>query len=698
MRQWGSGTAGSGASVAQRKRAERLDRIRESTQRLVVAWALASVCLVGHLAHWIPSMPKWLHILCGTRSHALLSVFALLGPGRQTLIDGWKSLSRGSPNMNTLVSLGAVASFSMSSVAALVPKLMWPTFFEEPVMLMAFVLLGRAVEERAKLQASSDMTALLNLLPTVARLLPPNSPLDGNSGIKSEVPTDVLKPGDLIQVLPGDRVPVDGVVVYGRSSVEEAAFTGSAGTINCDGTLTVEVASVGEDTMLADVVRMVEDAQARTAPVQRLADTVSGKFVYAAPKIFPAVIKTAAGAAAGGVGGSAALLLGLQLACNVLVVACPCALGLATPTAVLVGTALGARHGLLIRGGDILEKASGVDTVVLDKTGTITRGRPQVTRVLPVVRSEMDILAFAGSVEMLSSHPLAHAISTAAASAKAKQFKVTEGSFTQEAGSGARAIVGGHDVEVGTWEWVHRNSIKKKVEKTPLPAALLTALVPGHTRVYVSVDGQLAGALEIADEIRAETPKALEAFRRMGIEVHVLSGDQPPAVAAVAEQLGMSQSQVHGGVRPEGKAQFVSKLQKQGRSVAMVGDGINDAAALAQADVGIAMGGGVGAASEVASVVLLGDRLTQVVSSLELSKATFSKIKQNIGWAFAYNLVGIPLAAGAALPAFGIALTPSLAGALMGISSLGVMGNSLLLRVTGGQRMRQVDDADSSEK
>lgn len=361
-----------------------------------------------------------------------------------------------------------------------------------------------------------------------------------------------------------------------------------------------------------------------------------------------------------------------------------------------MGTALGARHGLLIRGGDILERASTVDTVVLDKTGTITQGRPRVTRVRPAAPgggsiSDGELLALAAAVERLSSHPLAKAVVTAADDGGASTLQVKEGTFLQEPGSGALATVDGKKVQVGSESWV--SSSGRATRRGELGAAQLAADLPaGHTLVYVAVDGRLVGALEVADEIRAEAAGTVARLQKMGIQVHVLSGDRPATVEAVAARLGVDVSCVHGGVRPEGKAAFVEQLQKEGRTVAMVGDGVNDAAALAQAHVGIAMGGGVGAASEVASVVLLGDRLSQVVSGLELSKATLSKIKQNLVWAFAYNLVGIPLAAGAALPAFGVALTPSVAGALMGVSSLGVMGNSLLLRVTGGHMLERVEE------
>ena len=715
----------SAADAAGSKREERLRRIAESTKRVVVAWALAATCLIGHAAHAFHHSAPWLKVFCSTPVHAGLSVFALLGPGRETLVDGWRSLRAGGPNMNTLVSLGALASFGMSTAAVMLPKLGWPTFFEEPVMLLAFVLLGRAVEERAKLRATSDMSALLNLLPPTARLLPRGGG-GGGAGAgagagESEdyyrtVPTSVIQPDDLILVLPGDRVPVDGVVVRGTSQVDEAAINGepipraksagddvSAGTVNCDGALTVRVVSSGEETQVAGIVRMVEAAQQREAPVQRLADEVSGKFVYGVmgasaatfafwstvgTKIFPQVLANGAVA-----GVNAPLLLGLQMAASVLVVACPCALGLATPTAVLVGTSLGARHGLLIRGGDVLERTHTLDTIVFDKTGTLTVGRPAVKRaVVADGLREEDVLAMAAAVERNSRHPLALAVAAAAESSPSPRLSAAEDTFRQEPGAGASAVVDGVVVAVGT------KSFASPSKPVPDAIAAHTSTVhPGRTPVYVSYDGEIVGVLEMEDAIRPESASTMSRLKKRGVRVVLLSGDRQETAESVGLGLGMAREDIYGDVRPEGKAALIQKLQDEGRSVAMVGDGINDAAALARADVGVAMAGGVGAASEVASIVLLGDNPEQVVDSIELSKATFGKIKQNLGWAFAYNVVGIPIAAGALLPFTGLALTPSVAGGLMGFSSLGVMANSLLLRLTS-RKLSKMDDAKFEAK
>ena len=697
-----------GAEATKLKRDERLRRIKESTQRVIVAWALASACLLGHVSHFFHASAPWLRVLHSNPVHITLSLFAMAGPGRQILIDGWQSLRRGGPNMNTLVSLGAMASFSMSTAAMMLPGLGWPTFFEEPVMLLAFVLLGRAVEERAKLQATSDMSALLNLVPETARLVSSTSTANGDEPYYRTVPTSVIEVKDKIIVLPGDRIPIDGTVVSGCSTVDEAAITGepiprpkkagdtvAAGTVNCDGVLTIEVVSSGEETQVAGIVRMVESAQQREAPVQRLADQVSGKFVYGVmaasaatftfwstvgTKVFPGVLATAASAT------NAPILIALQMTASVLVVACPCALGLATPTAVLVGTALGARHGLLIRGGDILEKANNLDTVIFDKTGTLTIGKPVLTETRTSGGfSDAEIIALAGAVERNCRHPLALAITEAADKQGIPRHSVDEGTFKQEPGAGASAVVNKKLVSVGTTFYIQGNNT--------VPMELINAVDnPGRTPVYVGIDGKIVGVLEMQDEIRKDAAETIKRLHAKNIQTIMISGDRLETAQAVGKLVGIDEKYVYGDVRPEGKAELVQDFQSKGKCVAMVGDGINDAAALAQADIGIAMAGGVGAASEVASIVLLGDRLPQVGDAIDLSRATFNKIKQNLCWAFGYNLIGIPIAAGALLPAYGLSLTPSVAGAIMGFSSLGVMGNSLLLKLKGRELSKAEED------
>lgn len=466
----------------------------------------------------------------------------------------------------------------------------------------------------------------------------------------------------------------------------------TAGTTNFDGTLVVRCNASGGDAAVSNIVNLVETAQGRTAPIQRLSDIIAGKFAFGVmgvaaatflfwsgfgANMFPRVLESSL---SGGASKAAATLaLSLQLACNVLVVACPCALGLAAPTAVLVGTGAGARRGLLIRGGDVLEAASNVDTVVFDKTGTLTTGKPTVVRVVTDNSiNETECLSYAAAIEENSSHPIAHAIvQQALAETQIPQRRVSSDSFNQVPGRGAEGIVDGKNIYVGNLEWV-----MQKTGASSSGEGLHTAkLNPGHTVVYVGMEHDIVGSIEIADQVRHNARQVLKRLKESGITPVMLSGDQQTTSLHVASQLGIDTENVIAGVTPIGKVDAISNLKLQGHIVAMVGDGVNDAAALAEADVGIAMGGGVAVASEVADIVLLGDRLPQVIDTFRLSKMTMNTIRQNMAWAFGYNMICLPLAAGAMLPINGLGLTPALSGALMGCSSLAVMANSLLLQV-----------------
>ncbi|KAL2937285.1 Copper-transporting ATPase PAA1 chloroplastic [Bienertia sinuspersici] len=601
----------------------------------------------------------------------------------------------------------------------------WKAFFEEPIMLIAFVLLGRNLEQRAKIKATSDLTSLLAALPSKARLLV-SAAEDTVSTI--EVPCSSLSVGDKIVVLPGDRVPADGTVTSGRSAVDESSFTGeplpvtklpgaevSAGSINLNGTLTVEVQRPGGETTMGDIVRLVEKAQSREAPVQRLADKVAGNFTYGVmalsaatfmfwtlfgSRLVPSVI----------LGGSS-VSLALQLSCSVLVVACPCALGLATPTAVLVGTSLGAKRGLLLRGGDVLEKFAAANVVVFDKTGTLTIGKPVVTKVITrenernsltdnnsVPLSEAEVLKLAASVESNTIHPVGKAIVKAACSFGGYTSNAADGTFTEEPGSGAVATIGNKRVAVGTLEWLQRHGVVDN------PFQELEGQRNSQSVVYVGVDGNLAGLIYIEDQIREDAKNVVQSLSNRGIDVYMLSGDKRQTAEHVASLVGIHKDKVFSGVKPDQKKKFINQLQSNKNIVAMVGDGINDAAALASSHVGVAMGGGVGAASEVSSIVLMGNRLTQVLDAMELSKLTMKTIKQNLWWAFGYNIVGLPIAAGMLLPVTGVMLTPSIAGALMGFSSIGVVTNSLLLRlkfsskqIHGSKSFSTADDQSALE-
>ncbi|CAK9322119.1 unnamed protein product [Citrullus colocynthis] len=706
--------------VFERKMEEKRNRLKESGRNLVFSWTLCAVCLLGHISHFFGAKASWIHTFHTTQFHLSLCLFTLLGPGRQLIIDGMKSLVKGAPNMNTLVGLGALSSFTVSSLAALMPKLGWKAFFEEPVMLIAFVLLGRNLEQRAKIRAASDMTGLLSILPSKARLV-----VNGDTELGStvEIPCSSLSIGDEVIVLPGDFIPADGVVKSGRSIVDESSFTGeplpvtklpgsqvAAGTINLNGTLTVEVHRPGGETAMGDIIRLVEEAQSREAPVQRLADKVSGHFTYgvmalsAATFIFWSQFGSRILPAALYHGSSVSLAL--QLSCSVLVVACPCALGLATPTAMLVGTSLGATKGLLLRGGNILEQFSMVDTVVFDKTGTLTVGKPVVTKVFATSRnernadsqinshgnySENEILKFAAAVESNTVHPVGKAIVEAARAVNGQSLKVVDGTFVEEPGSGAVATVENRIISVGTLDWVQRHGVVDHFQEMDDLKA--------QSVVHVGVDNILAGCIYYEDGIREDASHVVDTLSRQGINTYMLSGDKRSNAEYIASVVGIPKEKVRSGVKPHEKKKFISELQQNNNIVAMVGDGINDAAALATADIGIAMGGGVGAASEVSPIVLMGNRLSQLLDALELSRLTMKTVKQNLWWAFGYNIVGIPIAAGILLPITGTILTPSIAGAFMGLSSVGVMANSLLLRLRYSQnRKRSLEDQQPKKK
>lgn len=707
---------------AKEKRDARMRKLRESTRRVVVAWGLALVCVAGHAARTaMAHPPAFVRSLTSGPVTAFLAAASILGPGRQTIVDGIKSLWNCSPNMNSLVTLGTLASFGMSAAALMLPGLGWPTFFEEPVMLLAIVLAGRGVEEHAKLRSSSDMADLLSLLPPNARILVGNpSTMESiQEDSWKDVPVSTIVPGDRVVVLPGDKIPVDGKVVSGRSTVNESSLSGeslpvvkevgssaSAGTINCDGAIVVEAERGGGDAAVADIIKAVEIAQMRAPPAQKLADLVAGKFCYGVmaasvatfafwkfigSRIFAEALLAAAGnipiccipsAAATIAKGTAApsiastpLLLSLQMAANVLVVACPCALGLATPVVVLVGTAMAARQGIVVRGGDVLEKMTKVNTVVLDKTGTLTMGKPTIGEVVVAkdspVKSREELLSMVSALEHSSRHPVAQAIvEVTQALPKKSLYTLDVKTFRQEPGLGVEGVVGGKQLIVGSLDWLRSRGINCGTDTLP-------ANVSG---VYVGMDGKFAGAISISDRVRPEAASVVSTLHDKGINVIMLSGDSANAAHYVAECIGISKDMVYPRVLPGGKSSLVRQLQEAGFSVGMVGDGINDAAALAEADVGIAMGGGVGAASDASSAVLMRDNLLQILDLLDVSKLTMNKIRQNLGWALGYNLVAIPLAAGVGLPFQGIALTPSMSGFLMGLSSLGVMANSLMLQ------------------
>ncbi len=722
------GVEGTDASPPLDRDERQRQEMRAALEQLVTAGVLLFLSSLGHISQWCsPAMP----VLNNIWLHWGLATATLLGPGRSILVDGWRGLRRNAPNMNTLVSLGTLTAYTASVIALLWSQLGWECFFDEPVMLLGFILLGRTLEQQARGRATAAFKQLLSLQPQFARLIT-NSEKDSVTTTKNSltpnseprtpqlrtpqvIPAERVRVGDWLQVLPGEQIPVDGEVVAGQTTVDESMLTGepvpvlkqvgdclTAGTLNQSGAINLRATRTGKDTTLARIVALVEAAQTRKAPVQKLADTVAGYFTYGVLAtatltfIFWYFVGTHIWPDVTMVGGMdmmahhlgsttphsalqtshSSLLLSLKLAIAVLVVACPCALGLATPTAILVGTGVGAERGLLIKGGDVLEQVHQLDTVVFDKTGTLTMGHPTVTDCLPVGVRSAELLQMAAATESGTNHPLAVAIQQEAQ--RQELFIPAAQEFHTEPGLGISAVVEGQgQVLLGNWDWLIQHGIFVGEAEQARAQALAA---DGKTVVYVAQGGQLAGLIACTDSLRPDAKAAVDRLELMGLRVMLLTGDRPEAARAVAHELGLSPENILAGVRPEGKAAAIQQLQAQSRKVAMVGDGINDAPALSQADVGIALQAGTDVAMETAQIVLMRDRLTDVVEAIQLSRATFNKICQNLFWAFAYNLLGIPVAAGVLLPGFSLVLSPAAAGALMAFSSVSVVTNSLLLR------------------
>jgi P-type Cu+ transporter len=597
--------------------------------------------------------------------------------GRRFLIAAVRGARHGEANMNTLVAIGTLAAYSYSVFVTLLPETVMAaglgheTYFDSAAIIIGLVLLGRWLEARAKDQAAGAVRGLLELRPPTARVLRP--------GGEREVPVTQVVPGNLLRVRPGERIPVDGVLVDGASAVDESMLTGeplpvdkAAGdgvigaTLNTSGSFVMRAERVGPDTTLAQIISLVERAQGSKAPIQRLADRVTGWFV-------PAVLGIAALTFVVWLafGPDPSLPLALSAAIAVLIIACPCAMGLATPTAIMVGTGKGAEHGILIRDGAALEDAQRVTTVVLDKTGTITHGRPAVTSIdaLPGV-TEDELLRVAASAERGSEHPLAAAIVREAAERGIDLSDAT--AFEATAGRGVRATVGGASVLVGTPAFL----VDAGADTTTLESVDLGTA----TGAWVARDGRAIGIIGLADTVKPGAAEAVERLTKAGIEVWLLTGDRRATAEAVGVRVGIGPERIVAEVLPADKAAAVERLQRDGATVAMVGDGINDAPALAQADLGIAIGTGADVAVQASDVTLVRDDLGAVPAAVRLSRATMRTIRQNLVWAFGYNVLLIPVAAGLLYPLAGLLLTPALAAGAMALSSVSVVLNSLRLR------------------
>jgi Cu+-exporting ATPase len=611
----------------------------------------------------------------------VLTTCVMAWAGRHFYTRAWAAFRHHSADMNTLVAVGTGAAYLLSVAATLAPGFFVArgvppdVYYEAVVLIIALILVGNTLEARAKRQTAAALRGLMNLQPKTARVV--------RGGAEIDVPVEQVHAGEAIVVRPGERIPVDGEVVSGASAVDESMLTGEpmpvekksgdriiGGTINGTGALRYRATALGAESVLARIVKLMRDAQGSRAPIQKLADRISGIFVPVVLSIAIAtfVVWFVAADAAPAVRGFAA-------AVAVLVMACPCAMGLAVPTAVMVATGKGAELGVLIKGGEPLERAHAIDTVVLDKTGTITEGKPAVTDVLlapgaPV--AEELLLGLVAAVERSSEHPVAAAI---VAHAVARGVAAREvGGFESVTGLGARGDVDGRAVLVGNASLLAAGG----VATAPLDESAASLSARGRTVVHVAVDGALAAIVGVADPVRATSRDAVARLRRMGLEVVMLTGDARRTAEAVAREAGVER--VVAGVLPEGKVAEVERLQRQGRVVAMVGDGINDAPALARADVGIAMGGGTDVAVEAADVTLMRQDLRAVADAIALSRRTMRTMRQNLFWAFVYNVVGIPVAAGVLFPAFGLLLSPILASAAMAMSSVSVVTNSLRLR------------------
>jgi Cu+-exporting ATPase len=643
----------------------------------VVALAMADFIPGVHLASIVP--PRW----------SILVQFALASPvvlwsGWPFFMRGWQSLLLRHLNMFSLIALGVGTAYGYSLVAAFAagifpagfrnPDGTIATYFEAAAVITVLVLLGQVLELRAREQTGGAIRALLNLAPKTTHRIRAD-------GTDEEITLDLVQVGDRLRIRPGDGVPVDGTVLEGRSSVDESMVTGESmpvakeagakligGTVNGTGVLIMRAEKIGAETMLARIVAMVSEAQRSRAPIQRLADVVAGYFV-------PAVVGIAVAAFIGWAiwGPAPALAYGLLAAVSVLIIACPCALGLATPMSIQVGIGKGATAGVLIRSAEALERMERVDMLVVDKTGTLTMGKPRVTQVVPTEDfTEQDLLCLAASLEQSSEHPLAGAI---VASARERGLTLAAASdFQSVTGQGVLGIIDGRRVVLGNAGLMQAN----QVDVGALTDAADRLRATGATALFIAVDGRPGGFIAVADPIKDTTPAALEALRAEGVRIVMLSGDNRRTAEAVARQLQIAD--VEADVLPEDKHRVVRRLREEGRIVAMAGDGVNDAPALAEADIGIAMGTGTEVAIQSAGITLVKGDLTGIARARRLSRATMRNIRQNLFFAFIYNALGVPIAAGVLYPAFGVLLSPMIAALAMSLSSVSVVTNALRLR------------------
>ena len=659
---------------------ELVDMTRRFWIGLVLTLPVFILEMGGHLVgphRWIdPTLSNYVQFAFATP--------VVLWAGWPFFVRGFQSVVTRNLNMFTLIAMGTGVAYAYSLAATFAPGIFPQTFrghggapasyFEAASVITVLVLMGQVLELRAREATSGAIRALLNLAPKMAHRVRAD-------GRDEEVALDAVQTGDRLRVRPGDKVPVDGVVLEGRSALDESMVTGEpmpvtkqkdspviGGTLNTSGSFVMRAEKVGRDTLLSQIVQMVASAQRSRAPIQRLADQVSGWFVPAV--IVVAILAFAAWAI---LGPEPRITYGLVAAVSVLIIACPCALGLATPMSIMVGVGRGARAGVLIKSAEALERMEKIDTLVIDKTGTLTEGKPKVIAIGPAPSfDEIQILQLAASVERNSEHPLAAAIVASAAERKLELLQVD--GFDAHTGKGVTGTVDGKKLALGNAKFLRELNIGTSV----LASEAERLRGDGATAIFLAVDGKPAGTIAVADPIKATTPDALKALAADGIRVVMLTGDNRTTAQAVARRLGITE--VEADVLPDQKNSIVEKLRREGRTVAMAGDGINDAPALAAAEVGIAMGTGADVAIESAGITLLKGDLTGIVKARALSAAVMRNIRQNLFFAFVYNALGVPVAAGVLYPIFGILLSPIIAAAAMALSSVSVVGNALRLR------------------
>ena len=661
--------------------------LRDMTKRFWIGTALTLPVFIVAMAHLVPawSHAEWVSGDVSRWGQFLLSTPVVLWAGWPFFVRGWRSLVNRSLNMFTLIALGVGSAYVFSAVAMLFPQAFPPTsghtgnppiYFEAAAVITVLVLLGQVLELRARQRTSGAIKALLGLAPKTARRVT-------DSG-DEDVPLDAVHPGDLLRVRPGEKIPVDGIVAEGRTSVDESMLTGeplpvekdagakvSGGTLNTTGGIVMKAERVGSETMLAQIVNLVAQAQRSRAPIQALADKVAAWFV---PTVLVVAVVTFLAWMLWGP--EPRLAFAITNAVAVLIIACPCALGLATPMSVMVGVGRGAQMGVLIRNAEAIEKLTQLDTLAVDKTGTLTEGKPKLAEVLPVNGVQgQELLRLAASLEQGSEHPLAHAIVVAAQERKARLEAAKD--FQSTTAGGVAGTVSGRRVLIGKPDFLKENGV---ADLAALESLATPRQAEGATAIFVAVDGKPAGVLTVADPVKSTTPDALAELRELGVNVLMLTGDNPRTAEAVAKKLGIADFQA--GVTPHDKHEKVKSLKAAGHVVGMAGDGINDAPALAAADVGIAMGTGTDIAMESAGVTLVKGDLRGIVRAIRLGRAMMRNIRQNLFFAFIYNALGIPVAAGVLYPFFGALLSPIIAGAAMSLSSVSVIANALRLRNT----------------